>query len=849
MTARIRSGISGFYARHPAVAFVIFAPLVALAYYGLARLGLRLASINASTTPVWPPTGFAIAALLIGGYRLAPAILAGAFAANFMTAGTAETSAIIAAGNTLEALIAAALVNYASEGRQTFATPLGVIRFGLICLVPATMTSATIGVGVLLWGGLVTPDAAMTVWTTWWLGDLSGALVVTPFLVLWANEPPPSFRYASIGEFLLILIAATAAALITFSPWLDDKMSRNALGFIIVVPLLWAAIRTSPRETATVAVLTSSIAVWGTYSGSGPFTAANVNESFLFLLMFMLSVAMPSLVLAADVAQRRETEHRLRESRNELDRQIATGIAELAQKEQQFRLLVQSVTDYAIYMLDPQGNVQSWNAGAEKIHGYSASEIIGKNFERFYPAEERRNGAPQAALKEARESGIFQREARRCRKDGTLFWASVIVRPIYDSENKLIGFAKVTRDDTERKAAEEELAHSRDQLMQAQKMEAVGQLTGGIAHDFNNLLMVIIGNLENADRSLNQLHEEHAGRLRRLINNAVLGARRGATLTQRLLAYSRRQPLVPKPLDINKFITSEIDFLQRTLGETIEIQPACGAGLWRAELDEGQLESAILNLAVNARDAMPGGGKLTIETANAYLDDEYARDHPDVKPGQYVLISVTDSGSGMSKETIDHAFEPFFSTKALGEGTGLGLSQVYGFVRQSGGHIKIYSEVGQGTTVKLYFPRLLGGNVDEQPMAKPKAHADQGTTLVLVEDEELVRMYLMDVLTDLNYNVLDFASAEAALKVIEQQDQRIDLLLTDVVLPGINGRELADKAREVRPGIKVLFMTGYSRNAIVHQGRLDPGVELVQKPVTQADLAARIRAMLTDKPA
>ena len=846
MTGSIRSGISRFNARYPVAAWIVFAPLIALAYFGLAKLGLALASINASATPIWPATGFAIAALLVGGYRLAPAIFAGAVAANYLTAGSIQTCVAIGFGNTLEALIAAALIN-AGNGREIFQTPLGIIRFGLICLVPATMASATVGVAALNYDGLLDPAKVIGIWTTWWLGDTAGALVVAPFLVLWANAPPPSFRLPSAGEFFVILLAAVGVALITFGPWLDDRINRNALGFIIVVPLLWAALRTSPRETATAALLISGIAVWGTYSGYGPFVSANVNASFLFLLMFMLSVTMPSLVLAADVAQRRETEHALRDTALALDRQIASGMAELAQKEQQFRLLIQSVSDYAIYMLDPHGNVQSWNSGAEKIHGYAASEIIGQNFERFYTAEDRTAGKPKAALGEARDKGIFQSEARRCRKDGSFFWANVIIRPIYGSDGTLIGYAKVTRDDTERKLAEEQLAQSRNQLMQAQKMEAVGQLTGGIAHDFNNLLMVVIGNLENVDRNLGQIHEEHAGRLRRMVDNAVMGARRAATLTQKLLAYSRRQPLVPKPLDVNKFITSEIDFLQRSLGETIEIEPACGAGLWRTELDAGQLESAILNLAVNARDAMQGGGKLTIETANAYLDEEYARDHPEIIPGQYVMIAVTDSGTGMSKETIEKAFEPFYSTKAVGEGTGLGLSQVYGFVRQSGGHIKIYSEVGQGTTIKLYFPRLLGGAPDEPAITTQKQTTERGTTVVLVEDEELVRMYLMDVLSDLNYHVIDFDNAEDALKLVEDVEQRIDLMLTDVVLPGMNGRELGNKAHAVRPDLKVLYMTGYSRNAIVHQGRLDPGVEMVQKPITQADLAAKIRSMLAGK--
>jgi signal transduction histidine kinase len=377
-------------------------------------------------------------------------------------------------------------------------------------------------------------------------------------------------------------------------------------------------------------------------------------------------------------------------------------------------------------------------------------------------------------------------------------------------------------------------------LRQSQKMEAVGQLTGGVAHDFNNLLTIIIGNLGIAKRGVVEARAERA------LANALTGAERAAQLTQRLLAFARRQPLNPRAIDPNKLIVSMSDLLTRTLGENIELETIGGAGLWNVEADASELEASVLNLAVNARDAMPNGGKLTIETSNAYLDEEYCRHHANVKPGQYVLIAVTDNGTGMSIETVDKAFEPFFTTKETGKGTGLGLSQVYGFTKQSGGHVKIYSEPGEGTSIKLYLPRYDG---DEAVVAAPEGSSERGNgeIILIVEDDEGVRQYAAEILRDLNYQIIEAKDAASAVRLLDA-DKKFDLLLTDVVLPGKNGRELANEVERRRPGTKIIFMTGYSRNAIVHQGRLDPGIELIPKPLIEGVLARRIRQVL-DAPA
>ena len=379
-------------------------------------------------------------------------------------------------------------------------------------------------------------------------------------------------------------------------------------------------------------------------------------------------------------------------------------------------------------------------------------------------------------------------------------------------------------------------------LRQAQKMDVLGQLTGGIAHDFNNMLGVIVGSLDLLKR---RLRTENP-RLLDPIRSGMQAAERSAALVQRLLAFSRQQPLDPKPIDANRLVGGMSGVINRTLGENIAIQTVLAAGLWTITADVNQLENALLNLAVNARDAMPEGGKLTIETANTYLDEAYARSHAEVSPGQYVMIAVTDTGIGMSDATIDKAFEPFFTTKEPGQGTGLGLSQVYGFVKQSAGHVKIYSELGQGTTVKLYLPRTgdhVADALDESGGDVPAA-LSRSETILVVEDNDLLAASVAGMLREQGYRVLTAPNGASALHLLDMEPP-VDLLFTDVGLPGgMNGRQLADEARKRRPDLLVLFTTGYTRNAIIHQGRLDPGVEFIGKPFTTNALIGKVQRLL-----
>lgn len=403
------------------------------------------------------------------------------------------------------------------------------------------------------------------------------------------------------------------------------------------------------------------------------------------------------------------------------------------ESERRFRILVQGVTDYAIFMLDPDGNVTNWNAGAARIKGYTEAEIVGEHFSRFYALEDREAGLPTQALEKARSEGRYESEGWRLRKDGAKFWANAIIDAIRDSDGNLVGFAKVTRDLTERREAQLLLEQSREQLLQSQKMEAVGQLTGGLAHDFNNMLTGISGSLELMRVRVAQ------GRfsdLERYIAIAQAAATRAAALTNRLLAFARRQTLDPKPSDANHLIAGMADMIQSTVGPAIKVELILDPKLWSILCDTNQLENAILNLCINARDAMPDGGRLLIETSNIRIDGRRAKERG-IEPGQYVAVCVTDTGTGMPPDVLARVFDPFFTTKPIGQGTGLGLSMVYGFANQSKGHVRIDSEVGVGTTVRIFLPRYHGTGQAENAGSKlAEGPVNKGGKTVLVVDDE-----------------------------------------------------------------------------------------------------------------
>jgi PAS domain S-box-containing protein len=523
-----------------------------------------------------------------------------------------------------------------------------------------------------------------------------------------------------------------------------------------------------------------------------------------------------------------------------------------------------------IITVDQDGLIQFANPAALSELGYASEALMGIAAQDLFQTKDQWQSVLQCALRNSPAGRPIDLIARR--RDGTpshleastSLWASgannfvtVILRDVNERRATNEALRKSETEARDAAAALSELNQTLEQrvqertaqlmqmeeeLRQSQKMEAIGQLTGGIAHDFNNLLQGITGGLDLVKKRVMQ---GRFNEIDRFISGAMTSANRASALTHRLLAFSRRQPLAPKPLEVNPLLASMEELLRRTLGERVIFELVTAGGLWLTKCDPNQLENAILNLVINARDAMPDGGRLTVETGNSHLDNAYTTIHPEIEPGQYVCISVTDTGSGMSAATIEKAFEPFFTTKPIGRGTGLGLSMIYGFAKQSGGHAKIYSELDKGTSVRLYLPRFMGQIEQEGEIADLSdiynAHTNE--TVLVVEDEFVVRELIVEVLKELGYSTLEADDGPAALKIMDSK-QRIDLVISDIGLPGLNGRQIIDAARETRPSLKVLFMTGYAENAAIAAGFLEPGMSMITKPFAMEALATRIREML-----
>ncbi len=524
-------------------------------------------------------------------------------------------------------------------------------------------------------------------------------------------------------------------------------------------------------------------------------------------------------------AELRKSAQQLRQLNVELESRAMERTAALEQSQTQFRLLVQGVTDYAIYMLDPQGIVASWNAGAQRIKGYAPEEIMGSHFSTFYPEEERARGEPRHALETARRHGRFAAEGWRLRKGGRRFRASVVIDAIHDDDGRLIGFAKITRDITEREEAQRELEVAREALFQAQKIEAIGQLTGGVAHDFNNLLMAIISGLTLLRKRL----PDDDPQITRLIDNSMQAADRGAALTQRMLAFARRQELKTERIDVPALVADMRGLLERTIGPSWRIDVEFPDRLPVVSADANQLEMALVNLAVNARDAMPDGGRICIEG----IEQEVIGEVRGLTSGRYVRLSVHDEGSGMDAATLARATEPFFTTKGVGKGTGLGLSMIHGFARQNGGMLEIESEPGRGTHAHIWLPVAAdGSSAVAAPRAEVAARAATRSLVVLVADDDpLVLMNTADLLADLGHKVIEAESGLVALDHLNARED-IALLITDQAMPGMTGTELIARARMQRPDLPIILATGYGETPA------DAAAQLLRlnKPFTQPDL-------------
>lgn len=951
---------------------------VGLTYFVLAKSGLMLALAHPGASALWPATGFAVAAVLLWGMRVWPAILAAAFLANATSSGAVLPSLAIATGNTLEALAAGVLLIRLADGARTFETPRGVAAFALIAALAATPISASIGVGSLWLSGEVAEAALWPTWLIWWLGDLAGALVVVPAIVLWVRHPATADDLPSLMQLAGLTCIAGLAA---FSPALAPASSRGLFAFVALVPLLWAALYRSQRDTATVAVLLAAFAVWGAVTSAGPGAEADLDQALLLALFFVISTALPSLALSAEVSVRRRTEESLRDAHDELEAKVqrrttellrsnaelrkaveqrhalevantqqhiqlveaqrlanlgswswdlrtgeiswspqlyeiygiapeafgrsfddflsrvhpedretvsetianacrsGTGFrseerivrpdgavrhlqscgevvkdkngqvvemlgicqdvtaqkcadAALRESEAQLRRLINGIRDYAIFMLDPEGRIVSWNAGAARIKGYSRDEIIGRHVSLFYTPEDKATGLPGRALEAAARDGRYEGEGWRLRRDGTRFWANIVIDAIHDADGKLIGFGKITRDVTEKREAHLALEEARDQLAQAQKMETIGQVTGGIAHDFNNLLAAILSSLHLLEKQL-----PPGPQARRLLDNALSATERGASLTQRLLTFARRQHLKPEIVDIPKLVTGMTDLLRRSIGPSVAIETRSSGGVTTALVDPTQLELAIFNLALNARDAMPGGGALAIDIAHEEVTGAGAAS--ELKPGAYVRITVRDTGIGMDEATLKRAIEPFFTTKGVGKGTGLGLSMVQGLAAQSGGAMRIESRLGDGTTVRVWLPASDRVAAPSAPKPPDASEAVKGCRVLVVDDDPLVAMGTVAMLEDLGHTAVEVSSGRQAL-VLLGSDAAIDVVVTDQAMPGMTGTELAKRIREERPGLPIILATGWAElpdNPV-------PDLLRLSKPYRQEELAVAICRVL-----
>jgi PAS domain S-box-containing protein len=973
--------------------------IVGAAYFGLARTGLTLAALHSSDIPLWAPAGVALAAVLLRGMRVWPAIFVAAFAAgppidvaDATTADSILLSAAVATGNTLEALVGGGLIKVWSHGRSAFETAAGTTKFALVAAGPSAALGAAVGIGSLYFAGYVDAASLAGLAVRWWLRDAAGMLVITPPVVLWALTDPRAFNLDKALAFGIAVVTATLVGLVAFSPLVEQSANRSALGLLAILPLLWAALRCGPRDTATVALILVAFAVWGALAGGGLFAGAAPDGSFFPLIMFMIGVSVPSLALSADMARRSRGEAKLRQQEqilralftraavgvaqvdsggrfnlvnsrfceivrrpatqllqlwiqdltepddlsdmlDALERTVRTGegfaietrtllpdgarswvrlnvsaildqdgavrqlvavaedvtvrrraqdnlrrayddlqatlqersatlkqtsdalhneikqrqrveaalkhdIAErrkaqeaLMESEWRFRTVIQGVTDYAIFMLDSDGNITNWNVGAQHIHQYAAAEIVGQHFSRFYTEEEQQRGEPARGLQVAAYEGKCVVEGFRVRRDKSLFWASVVIEAVRDEVGRLVGFVKITRDISERREAQESLERAQEQLAQSQKMEALGQLTGSIAHDFNNLLMIVSGHAQLLRRRLTDAKHLKA------IDAIHSAANRGESLTRQLLAFSRRQPLNPVVTDLKERVEAVHEMLVGSLRGNVQLKCDIPADVWAVEVDIAELELALVNIAVNARDAMPGGGSITLSARNVTLKKSDAVDQLE---GDFVALAMTDTGVGIAPDVLPRIFEPFFTTKALGKGTGLGLAQVYGFSHQSGGTVVVSSAVGSGTTITIYLPRRHAALAEtvEVPPTQPIVPG-QGTILV-VEDNAEVGEVTVSLVEQLGYRTMRAGSATETLNML-QRGEKIDLVLSDVVMPGgMNGIALAQEIGNHYPHIPVLLTSGYSDVVQTAQSQLT----ILRKPFQLTALEKSIREAL-----
>ncbi len=831
--------------------------LLATVYVLAAKIGLAFAFVHGNVTLIWPPTGIAVAAVCLFGYRVWPGLALGAFITTASTGAPLLFAAVTALGNPLQALAAVYLLRRYASFDRTLGRIRDVLWFVALAAAVSPVISATFGVASLKLVGLTTWTDFASVWFVWWSGDAMGVLLLAPLLLTlpdWRGEVWLPGRVAEAG---LLLLGAVIICAWVYQD-VDSFELTGPLSYLAFPFVIWAGVRFEQRGATAVIFLTTAVAVWVTASGRGLFAQSEIRASLLSLYGYLSVLGVAGMLLAAAVMERRRALATAERSHDALEGTVRQRTEELASANAQLLAQVDKSRQAENALRQSEERLRQaaqlvglgyyvWDSVADRclycseeharIHGTTVEEYIARacaldgEFLFTHPDDRER---VRTAFKALRTGQPFEMEYRVLRPDGESRHVREIARPVFDEGGRVVQEYGTIQDVSESKQVE-------NKLRQTQKMEAVGQLTGGIAHDFNNLLAVIMGNAE----LLAQRHGEDD----RPTQAVLRAASRGAELTQQLLAFSRKQPLHPQAVRLCDVVSDMSKLLERTLGETIEVRISTSPDLWSASADPGQLENALLNLAINARDAMPEGGVLAIRTYNERVQDQDMVLGLDTKPGPYVVLSVGDTGTGMSSEVLEHAFEPFFTTKATGKGSGLGLSMVYGFARQTGGHVTIDSTPGHGTTVKLYLPRAMASFVEPSPesTADPKGH---GETLLVLEDDPEVRKLAVSMLQGLGYKVLEARDGAAALELLDGESQ-IDLLLSDIVLPGgLCGRSVAARAKRRRPELKILFMSGYP-NANATSDRLgawQEDAEVLNKPFRRHELAQQVDAALAQPP-
>jgi PAS domain S-box-containing protein len=783
--------------------YIAVVVLLAALYAAAAWVGLRYVTIGHSVSLVWPSAGIGFAALVLLGYRYWPGVAIGAFIANGATPIPLEAALAIAAGNTVEGLIAAYFLRRVAGSRPQLEEPRQTRALILLGAPAGALVAALIGVTALLVTRALDPRAALQALPVWWAGDVLGMLVVAPVFFSWAARP----RIRDTRRLLEVvaLVVGTAAAadlgLLQTSQWpFLEELEYTYLLFPFVV---WAAVRFGPRGASLVTLVVAAVAVWHTARGGGPFLTGSSGGTLFAFACYLLALAVTGLVVAAAVWSMRDRATRA-----------------LQRSEERLRLALDAAR-MGIWYWSVGTNALVWDDNLRALYGLRPDDVV-TGYEQFmgrvHPDD--RQFVARAVEGALKQGEVLDYEFRILLPDGRVRWIADQGRVVRDGQGRPLYLTGVCMDVTERRSAEE-------RLRQSHRMESVGRLAGGVAHETNNQMSVVLG-----AASFVLARSDIPEAVRADVEHIRKAAERTSNVTAQLLAFSRRQFLHPVALELNALVKSWETVLRRVMGEDCTVLLRPGEGMAPIRADPGQLEQVLLNLALNARDAMPRGGTLTVETFAAELTGDYARSRPGVaiRSGSYVVLAVSDTGHGMDRDTLGHVFEPFFTTKGVGHGTGLGLSTVYGIVKQSDGYVWAYSEPGRGSTFKIYLPVTEADDTSPRPPDPSPLRAGRGESVLLVEDDEGVRQMTRRALEEGGYRVLEAANGITALEVLMATGGRIGLVLTDVVMPGMNGRDLADRIGELRPGTPVLFTSGYTDSEIVRRGLLHPETAFIQKP-------------------